>query len=189
MFGNNFNRGTVVYNIAKGGARAKDWLPTSKGGKDWIKDNQDATVDAGVQGLIDMNPDLIIRGGFYNDMQYSGGVDAATYKQNEIDLIAGMRSVLPAKRIPVVLLTKWKPADAYLADPVSRGRIWEDYVTARDEIAAADPSVVHLNLSTILPRPGSQDATDMNIGYLDDVHGSDRAYGMLGDLLGSYLIG
>lgn len=187
FFANNFNRGLAIFNVAKGGSRAYEWLPASRGGKDWIKDNQDPNVEAGVQGLIDMNPDLIIRGGFYNDMNLAAGRSAVQYKQDELDLIAGMRSVLPTKTIPVVLLTKWKAADTYLADATSRGRYWEDFVRVRDEIAAADPYCLHLNLTDIMPRPLSAEATNLSIGYFDNVHGSDRAYAAVSDLVANYL--
>lgn len=134
-----------------------------------------------------MNPDLIIRDGFYNDMRFSSGRSAAQYKQDEIDLIAGMRSVLPAKTIPVVLLTKWKPADSFLASAVSYGRIWEDYVAARDEIAAADPYCLHVNLSDYFPRPLSPEAAAMGAAYADNVHGGDRIYGAVADMMAEYL--
>lgn len=185
LFGNNYNRGTVVHNVAKGGARVKDWLDTTEGGKGWAP--LTATADSGVNFIADFNPDLIIRGGFYNDMQGTGGVSAALYQTQEQALIARMRAVLPSKTVPVILLTKWKPADAYLADPVSRGRVWEDYTAARDAIAAADPYTIHLNLDTLYPRPGSAAATSMSAGYYDNVHGGDRVYGAVGDFIASLI--
>jgi lysophospholipase L1-like esterase len=177
MYNGNESKGIRVFNGAKHGSRLNQYVVG--GSYNWLQANQSATVLGGAQSLIALNPDLITLGFGFND--FTNGDTAATLQANLTALIAGLRSVLPAKSIPVVLVGDWKPNTTNPS-----GATWDDYVSAMRAAAAADPLVVPIALSSLMPDIGSALATTLAL-YSDTQHSNAKGYQMVADTLASFL--
>jgi lysophospholipase L1-like esterase len=176
-YAGNESKGIRVFNGAKHGARLNQYV--QGGSYNWLQANQSATVLGGAQSLIALNPDLLILGYGFND--FTNGDSPTTFKTNLTNLIAGLRSVLPTKLIPVVLVGDWEPNTT---NPSGYG--WNDYLAAMVAVAAADPYATFVSLGERMPNVASPLATTLAL-YSDTQHATAKGYQMVADELATLI--
>ena len=109
--------------------------------------------------------------GLLND--HSNGIAPATTKSNLQGLVAAMKAVQPNnKPTPAfVLLVEWQRGDTF-----TESYPWSSYVAAAYEVAAADPSVVLIDVGARLPSP---DADLSGIYAADHIHPNDYGHKLI----------
>lgn len=164
--------GVHTYEGARFGAVSADW--TSNSHLMW----QDMTA---------VGPHLVSFDIGAND--YQAQVDIATFTANVQTVIANVRAACAATRPSVELIAFHRRGD--VASPAIP---WSSYVNALRNIAAADTGgpagatgVAFLDLSSILPEPGSAGAGD-GLGLIasDRVHYTDAGSAVVAELIAKF---
>ena len=118
-----------------------------------------------------MTPDLAFLALGINDFGSAGTITPAQFKTNMLAIIASIRVANPA--CPVVLHNSYERGDL-----TSPPYAWTAYLTAMEEIAAADPAVILVDLNARLKGWNNVTAEYRDVWDADKIHINPKGMGV-----------